>query len=360
MLKDTARLLAAAATFATAAATGISHPGNAFADPAVDVSNVSPTNFGTQALLNTGGATQGWTISNLKPSSDAIPYQAHGTLWEATATDEAIQGNATPIVYNLNARAPGGQTYPALFQVATPEGVNPAGLTQGQKTSGKVYFDVTGDNPDSVAYIDGGRDLLSWAQTSPSRGGAGGHVAPLTAGDPATPLPAGNPVTGPRAAGAAGTPIPAGAHGTPIAPGAEGTPIGAATPGVSNPVPAAVPGAQGAPLPGEQVPTGAPGSPPPAGASGVPLPGEQAPAGAPASPAPAAGPESPAAQANPANPAPAAPAPANEPTGAGPGAPAAPANPASPAPAAPTNGPAGPNSAAPAGGPGPSAGTPAT
>jgi Domain of unknown function (DUF1942) len=29
---------------------------------------------------------QGWTITDLKPSSDSIPYAPQGTLWEATAT----------------------------------------------------------------------------------------------------------------------------------------------------------------------------------------------------------------------------------------------------------------------------------
>jgi hypothetical protein len=66
------------------------------------------------------------------------------------ATDQAIQGAATPIVSNLNARAQSGQTYRAQFGVATPQGVNPATLGPGEETTGKVYFDVTGDKPDSV------------------------------------------------------------------------------------------------------------------------------------------------------------------------------------------------------------------
>lgn len=73
---------------------------------------------------------------------------------EATATDQAIQGSATPILSNLNAKARSGQTYRVLFGVATPQGVNPATLAQGQKTTGKVYFDVVGDGPDSFARND--------------------------------------------------------------------------------------------------------------------------------------------------------------------------------------------------------------
>src|SRR6185369_6090494 len=96
-----------------------------------------------------------------------------GTLWEATATDEAIQGSVTPIVSNLNARAANGDNYRVLFQVATPQGVNPATLAQGQKTTGKVYFDVTGATPDSVVYNAGGRDLLLWLQPAPAPQQAG-------------------------------------------------------------------------------------------------------------------------------------------------------------------------------------------
>lgn len=35
---------------------------------------------------------QQWTISDLKPSTDAIPYPVGGTLWEATATAELENG----------------------------------------------------------------------------------------------------------------------------------------------------------------------------------------------------------------------------------------------------------------------------
>ena len=94
-----------------------------------------------------GNVVQSWTITGLKTSSDVIPYPVAGTLWEATATDEAVMGGVTPIVSNLNARAGDGENYRVLFGVATPQGVNPATLAQGQKTTGKVYFDVTGAAP---------------------------------------------------------------------------------------------------------------------------------------------------------------------------------------------------------------------
>ena len=115
-------------------------------------------------------------MTGLKPSSDTIPYQVRGTLWEATATDKAVAGSATPIVSNFNARAADGENYRALFQVATPQGVNPATIAQGQETSGKIYFDVTGPTPDTVVYNAGGRDVLVWDEP-PRRAAVGsGHL----------------------------------------------------------------------------------------------------------------------------------------------------------------------------------------
>jgi hypothetical protein len=100
-----------------------------------------------------------------------------------TATDEALEGSATPIVSNLNARSKSGETYRALFQVATSEGVNPTTLAQGQKTSGKVYFDVTGDGPESVVYNAGGRDLRP-TTPYPSRGYTTRSAVPARPGCP--------------------------------------------------------------------------------------------------------------------------------------------------------------------------------
>jgi Domain of unknown function (DUF1942) len=56
----------------------------------------------------------------------------------------------------------------ALFQVPTQQGVIPSSLVEGEKTSGKVYFDVTGDATDSVVYNAGGDDLLVWTQPQAS------------------------------------------------------------------------------------------------------------------------------------------------------------------------------------------------
>ncbi|CAJ1496564.1 MPT63 family protein [[Mycobacterium] kokjensenii] len=188
--------------------------------------------LGTQGTVPEGPGVHGWTIADLRPSSDTIPYQPRGTLWEATATDEAIQGTVFPIVANLSARSASGQNYQALFTVPTAQGIVPTGLAQGQKTSGKVYFDVTGDAPNSMVYQIGGNDLIRWeapapqpAATAPQPQQTGGATqAPANSGSQRAPAPARTPSTnstrpGPAAPpqGSSGTPLPAeGSSGTPL------------------------------------------------------------------------------------------------------------------------------------------------
>lgn len=364
--------LATAASVANLGFVGIVCASTASADQATDASTHG---FGSRRTLGSGDVVQGWTISDLKPSTDAIPYPAQGTLWEASATDEAINGYVIPIVPNLVARAPSGQTYPALYQVATPQGVNPATLAQGQKTTGKVYFDVIGDKPDGVVYSEGGQDLASWVNSQALQGRSGAGVP---AGPVSRPVPA--PVAPAAPALPAAPPAPA---ATPVALGGQQLPVGSpATPDPARSQGTRVSGSQGTPMPanspapsapagGQDAPAGSPALPAPAGGADA-LPGSLVtpPAGLPSAPARAdiqgsAG--SPAAPAPRASAAP--PAPQTSP------APAAPAGgqdslAASPAPAAPAGGeqvppgmvtpPAGPPAApAPAGSQG-SAGSPAT
>lgn len=276
-----------AATLATAGAVAVAPIAAAETGPQIH-------DIGQQAELVNGNVVQGWTITNLMPSTDVIPYQPRGTLWEATATDQAVQGSVTPIVSNLNARASDGQTYRALFQVATPQGVNPSTIPQGQQTSGKVYFDVTGAQPDSVVYNDGARDLLVWVKpanppatssgsgssssssgSSSSGSGTTGYsssapqaaeAAPAPAAAPGTPAPAGAQMV-PAPAGSTGTPLPAGSAGTPL-PASVGTPAPAGSAGT--PIPAGAPGAAMAPAQGTPLPP-AQGTPVPP-AQGTPLP----------------------------------------------------------------------------------------
>lgn len=266
--------LAVAAAFAAAGTIGLAIGSPmAAADPTTQ-------NLGTQGKLvdAAGQVVQGWTVSGLKVSTDVIPHPVYGTLWEATATDEAIQGGVTPIISNLNARARNGQTYRVLFGAATPQGVNPATLAQGEKTTGKVYFDVTGEAPDSVVYNAGGVDLLVWVRAPEPQGnsltplaprytgGTGGSTtgATPTAPEGATPgEPAATESTEgqPPAANVPGETLPTGSQGTPLPPGSTGTPTGS-----------------------EGTPTGSTGTPLPAGTA----PASTAPAGtAPAGTAPA-------------------------------------------------------------------------
>lgn len=233
---------------AAAVAIGLAAAPSAFAD---DESTVTTTTVGQQAKLTNGDVVQAWTITGLKPSTDEIPYAPQGTLWEATATNEAVQGSVQPIVSNLNARAADGQVYRVLFGVATPQGVNPAPLAQGEKTSGKVYFDVTGAAPDSVVYNAGGQDLLVWKPAPPAASGSGGgSTAPVQRVPAQTaPVQSAPAATAPApAAGSSGTPI---TEATPSAAapeaGSAGTPITEGTP--ATPAPAA--GSAGTPAPAE-------------------------------------------------------------------------------------------------------------
>lgn len=204
--------------------------------------------LGSQGTLAEGPGVQGWTISDLRPSSDSIPYQPRGTLWEATATDEALQGSAIPIIANLNAQSSSGQNYQSLFNVPTAQGIVPRALTEGQKTSGKVYFDVTGDAPDSLVYQSGGNDLIRWVAPAPQ------PKAPA-ATPPAPQAPAAHPQP-PAAA-----PQPQTPHG------------GAQSPANSHPNPAPkAPARPAQPRPATPPPSGSAGTPLPGGSAGTPLP----------------------------------------------------------------------------------------
>ena len=128
------------ATFSAALATTAIAAALAAAGAPSAAAETQTTTLGSQAELNDGAVVQGWMVQDLKPSADVIPYPVRGVLWEATATDTAVAGTVTPIISNFNARARNGDTYRVLFTVATPQGVNPSTLAQGEKTSGKLYF----------------------------------------------------------------------------------------------------------------------------------------------------------------------------------------------------------------------------
>ena len=126
--------------------------------------NIKP--FGQQEQLNdwpTGAPMIGYTVRDLSPSSDPVPH--NGQLYEATVTVDAFGSWATPMIPMFNARAESS----AMYRVLADAGVGGA-VPPGGSTTGKLYFDVVGDVPNSVVYNDGVRDLLAWVPGPPEGG----------------------------------------------------------------------------------------------------------------------------------------------------------------------------------------------
>lgn len=128
----------------------------ASADPAVQP-------FGTSEKLVDGPLVTSYTVANLKPSNVVIPgFTPKGKLYQADVTAHADHGTVTPLVADFNARANNGQTYRVIDTAPTPEGINPAAIAEGDQSTGKIYFDVTGEAPNGVVYNDGTEDVLIW------------------------------------------------------------------------------------------------------------------------------------------------------------------------------------------------------
>ena len=129
----------------------------------------------TQTLTNADGlVVTGYSVNYLAPSVDTIPYPVAGRLYQASVTVEAVKGTVTPLLPLFNARAANGDTY-RMLAVPTWGGVQGLTLAEGQTSSGRIYFDVVGETPNSVVYNNGTRDLLIWV----------GDAMP----DPAPPAP---------------------------------------------------------------------------------------------------------------------------------------------------------------------------
>lgn len=255
--------------------------------PTALADDANQTALGAQADV---GGGQMWTVTQLRPSQDSIPFQTDGTLWEATATAAPVNGGV-PVVPGFVARG-GADSYPVLWPVPTALGVNPSALPAGGTATGKLYFDVVGPAPTSVVYSSNGHDTAVWVQPQPApavQPSAGSSPAPYSMGaaSAATPkVTAPAAPAAPAATGSSGTPLPA-------ASGSSGTPLPAEN-SATTPPPA---GSSGTPAAGS---SGTPAS----GSSGTPATGTQAPAAASSSPAaspapaaasPAATPNSPAA-----------------------------------------------------------------
>jgi Domain of unknown function (DUF1942) len=143
--------------------------------------------FGTSESLIDGPMVTSYTVSNLQPSSIAIPgYTPKGTLYQADITAKSDGGVVTPMVRDFQARGPNGQSYKLIDKVEVPNGLNPAPIPPGSESRGTLYFDATGAPPNGVVYNDGLQDILIWTSNVP---GASAPGAPPNA----SPAPGGLP-----------------------------------------------------------------------------------------------------------------------------------------------------------------------
>jgi len=119
--------------------------------------------FGTSEQLVDGPLITNYTVSNLQPASVTIPgYTPQGQLYQANVTAQANSGAVTPVVSDFNARAASGQQYRVIDTIPVPNGLSPAPILQGNQSTGTLYFDVTGAQPNQVVYNDGTQDILLW------------------------------------------------------------------------------------------------------------------------------------------------------------------------------------------------------
>jgi Domain of unknown function (DUF1942) len=151
--------------------------------------------FGTSEPLIDGPMVTNYTVSNLEPSTIAIPgFTPKGTLYQADITVRSDGGVVTPQVRDFSARGPNGQTYKLVDNVEVPNGLNPAPITQGSESKGTLYFDATGAPPNGIVYNDGLQDILMWTSNVPGTAmsdqpGMTGSGEPSDSG----PLPGGLP-----------------------------------------------------------------------------------------------------------------------------------------------------------------------
>ncbi|MCV7409034.1 hypothetical protein AWC05_06455 [Mycobacterium florentinum] len=151
--------------------------------------------FGTSQQLIEGPLITNYTVSNLQPSTTAIPgYTPKGTLYQADVTARSEGGLVTPMVNDFIARGPNGQNYRVIDKVGAPGSLNPAPIQQGSESTGTLYFDVTGAPPNGVVYNEGTQDILIW--TSNMQGSSAPAEAPnmpnTTPAPGALPSPAPN------------------------------------------------------------------------------------------------------------------------------------------------------------------------
>lgn len=127
-------------------------------------SAADPQVFGLQqTVTEPNGGEIGYTVTRFFPSEDAIPYPVTGQLYEVSVRADAINGMPTPMVGAFSARTDSGQSYPAIANVWTPQGLSGMTLLPGGHASGTVYFDAAGEAPTSVVY-NGAGETLTWIE----------------------------------------------------------------------------------------------------------------------------------------------------------------------------------------------------
>src|SRR3984957_1650224 len=146
--------------------------------------------FGTSQQLIEGPLVANYTVSNLQPSSVAIPgYTPKGTLYQADVTVRSDGGLVTPMVNDFIARGPNGQNYRVIDKVQAPGSLNPAPIPQGSESTGTLYFDVTGAPPNGVVYNDGMQDILVWTSNVPGASVPGAEPNSPSAPQNSSPAP---------------------------------------------------------------------------------------------------------------------------------------------------------------------------
>ena len=131
---------------------------------AVTVAPASATDniktFGEQERISyiPGVPVIGYTVTNFRPSSAPVPH--NGKLYEATLNVVAFGAAVDPKIQGFMVRAESGDGDPVLLNA--PGGISGAQLAPGGSATGKLFFDVIGDTPNSVVWNDGTRDILAW------------------------------------------------------------------------------------------------------------------------------------------------------------------------------------------------------
>lgn len=122
-----------------------------------------------QQLVDPNGSVIAYTVTDLQPNNSAtlnVPGTAGvpltGRLWSATTSVAAVRGSVVPAMRSLSARTADGQNYRVLEQALAPD-LDLSPMSEGQRTTGRIYFDVTGPAPTIVAYNDGAQDRMVWA-----------------------------------------------------------------------------------------------------------------------------------------------------------------------------------------------------